>query len=172
MTSPPSNEASSDRETEITRGVEGSDCGPKPGYVTPYLNFNGRCEEALQFYQQTLQAEVQMLMRYHESPDPETQNQIPPGTAQKVMHASFRIGASQLMASDGACAGSPNFEGVSLSLSLATRAEAERTFAALAVGGTIEMPLMTTFWSPAFGMVKDRFGVSWMITVASESKTA
>lgn len=132
----------------------------------PYLCFEGRCEEALDFYRRVLGAEVTMLMRFKESPDP---GMCPGGAAQadKIMHSAFRIGASTIMASDGRCAGKPRFEGFSLSLSLdaADEAEAERLFDALADGGQIQMPLAKTFFSPSFGMVADRFGVSWMIVV-------
>lgn len=130
--------------------------------VEPYLFFEGRCEEALAFYRKTLGAEVTALMRYKESPDP---GMIRPGTENKVMHANVRIGDSTLMASDGLCGGDAAFRGFSLSLSLPDEAEAKRLFAALTEGGQVEMPLTKTFWSPCFGMVTDRFGVSWMILV-------
>lgn len=136
--------------------------------VEPYLFFEGNCEEALEFYHQTLGAEVTALMRYQESPDPEM---IRPGTENKVMHANLRIGNSTLMASDGLCGGHPVFRGFSLSLSLTNEAEAKRLFAALAEGGKVEMPLAKTFWSPCFGMVTDRFGVSWMIIVMAGAAT-
>ena len=101
-------------------------------------------------------------MRYKESPEP---GQIPPNSADKVMHASFRIGDTQVMASDGNCAGKPSFQGFSLSISASTPAEAKQRFAALAEGGQVQQPLVKTFFSPAFGMVADRFGVSWMVFV-------
>lgn len=134
----------------------------------PYLCFEGRCEEALDFYRRVLGAEVTMLMRFKESPDP---GMCPGGAAQadKIMHSAFRIGASTIMASDGRCAGKPRFEGFSLSLDAADEAEAERLFDALADGGQIQMPLAKTFFSPSFGMVADRFGVSWMIVVPSDA---
>ena len=130
--------------------------------IQPYLFFDGRCEEALAFYAKTLGAEVTMLMRFKESPDP---NSAPPAAADKVMHASVRIGDTTVMASDGHCAGAPTFEGFALSLSVASEAEAKRVFDALAEGGQVRMPLGKTFFSPAFGMVADRFGVSWMVIV-------
>jgi PhnB protein len=130
--------------------------------VEPYLFFEGCCEEALAFYRETLGAEVTTLMRYKESPDP---GMIRPGTEEMVMHANVRIGDSTLMASDGRCGGCSDFRGFSLSLTLSEAAEAERLFSALADGGRVEMPLAKTFWSPCFGMVTDRFGVSWMILV-------
>lgn len=133
--------------------------------VQPYLFFEGRCEEALDFYRQVLDAQVDMLMRFKESPEAPPPGAVAPGSEDKVMHASFRVGDSTLMASDGGCSGSPGFQGITLSLNLADAAEAERRFAALAEGGEVQMPLGATFWSPAFGMLVDRFGVSWMVNV-------
>jgi PhnB protein len=133
--------------------------------VQPYLFFDGHCEEALEFYRQALDAEVTMLMRFKDSPDP---TMCAPGSDNKVMHANFRIGETQVMASDGRCEGKLNFQGFALSLSVPTEAEADRRFAALAKGGEVQMPLAKTFFSPRFGMVADRFGVSWMIIVPAE----
>jgi PhnB protein len=130
--------------------------------VEPYLFFNGRCEEAIEFYKQALGASVGMLVRFKDSPDP---GMRPPGADEKVMHASFSVGATRLMASDGRCQGTAKFEGFSLSLSVADEAEADRAFSALADGGQVLMPLGATFFSPRFGMLTDRFGVSWMIIV-------
>jgi PhnB protein len=132
--------------------------------VHPYLNFDGRCEEALDFYRRALGAEVTMLMRFKESPEP---GMLSPGSENKVMHARFRIGESTVMASDGRCKGQTNFQGISLSLTAPDDAEAERRFAALADGGQVQMPLTKTFFSSRFGMVADRFGVSWMVIVAA-----
>jgi PhnB protein len=134
--------------------------------VQPYLFFDGRCEEALEFYRGALGAEVTMLLRMKESPEPHEPGMLPPGAGDKVMHTSFRIGDTTLMASDGRCLGKPSFQGFSLSLSVPNEAEAERLFTALADGGQVQMPLDKTFFSPRFGMVADRFGVSWMIIVA------
>jgi PhnB protein len=133
--------------------------------VQPYLFFDGRCEEAIEFYRGTLGADVTMLRRYKDSPDP---NMCAPGAENKVMHASFRIGDSTLMASDGRCEGKLTFQGFSLSLTVPNETEAERLFAAVAEGGQVQMPLTKTFFSPRFGMAADRFGVSWMIIVAAE----
>ena len=132
--------------------------------IQPYLFFEGRCEEAIEFYRRTLGAEVTMLMRYKDSPEPAMN---PPDAGDKVMHASFRIGDSTVMASDGRCQGQPSFQGFSLSLTVSDEAEADRMFAALADGGQVQMPLAKTFFSPRFGMVADRFGVPWMIIVAA-----
>ena len=131
--------------------------------VQPYLFFDGRCEEAVEFYRRALGAEVTMLMRFKESPDPAG---VPAGGEDKVMHMSFRIGESTVLASDGQCLGGPTFQGFSLSLTVSNDAEAERTYAALADGGQGQMPLAKTFFSSRFGMVADRFGVSWMVYVA------
>ena len=130
--------------------------------VQPYLFFDGRCEEALEFYKGALGAEVTMLMPFKDSPEPAMN---PADAGDKVMHASFRIGDTTVMASDGRCQGKPNFQGFALSLTVADEAEAERRFAALADGGQVQMPLSRTFFSPKFGMVADRVGVSWMIIV-------
>jgi len=132
--------------------------------VQPYLFFEGRCEEALEFYRRALGAEVTALMRSKDSPDPAM---TIPGAEDKVIHAMVRIGESTLLASDGRCQGSPTFQGFALSLTVPGEPEAERLFAALGEDGQVLMPLMKTFFSPSFGMVADRFGVSWMIYVAS-----
>lgn len=134
--------------------------------IHPYLFFNGRCEEAIAFYKRALGAEVLMLMRNNEAPEPAPPGMLPAGSENKVMHATLRIGTSNLMLSDGRCDGKPVFNGFSLSIDAANEAEADRLFAALADGGTVQMPLAKTFWSPKFGMVADRFGVGWMVSVA------
>ena len=136
-------------------------------HVQPYLFLDGRCEEALEFYRSTLGAEITMLMRFKESPESPQPGMVPPGSDNKVMHSSFRIGDTTLMASDGRCLGKPAFQGFSLSLTVPNDAEAERLFAALGAGGQVQAPLTKTFFSSRFGMVADRFGVSWMIIVQS-----
>jgi len=134
--------------------------------IQPYLFFAGRCEEALAFYRSALGAEVEMLMHYKDSPEPHEPGRLPPGFESKVMHCTFRIGGSTLMASDG-CDVNLKFSGFSLSIPTRTEAEAHRIFSALADGGQVQMPLSKTFWSPCFGMVIDRFGIGWMVTVAA-----
>jgi PhnB protein len=134
--------------------------------VQPYLFFDGRCEEAIEFYRKALGAEVTMLMRFKESPEPPQPGMVPPGAEDKVMHASFRIGDTIVMASDGECQGRPSFRGFSLTLTAPNGAEAERLFAALGNGGQVQLPLHKTFFSSRFGMLADRFGVSWMVIVA------
>ena len=140
--------------------------------IQPYLNFNGRCEEAIEFYRKAIGAEVAMLMRFKDSPEPPQPGMVPPGAENKVMHACLRIGDAAVMASDGRCLGKPSFQGFSLSLTASNESEAERLFAALGDGGQVQMPLAKTFFSPRFGMVADRFGVSWMVVVAPESPPA
>ena len=132
--------------------------------IQPYLSFDGRCEEAIEFYRRTLGAKVEMLMRFKEAPEP---GMSPPEAGEKVMHAALRIGDSIVLASDGRCLGKPSFQGFALSLTATNEAEAGRLFAALADGGQVQMPLAKTFFSPSFGMVADRFGVSWMVYVAA-----
>jgi PhnB protein len=134
--------------------------------LQPYLLFNGRCDEALEFYKSALDAQVDFLMRFKESPEPLPPGMVPPGFENKVRHATFRIGGNTLMASDGNKEGA-SFEGISLYLTLPTEAGAKKVFAALADGGTVDMPLAKTFWSPCFGMVTDRFGVGWKIGIAA-----
>jgi PhnB protein len=129
--------------------------------IQPYLFFEGRCDEAIEFYRRTLGAEVTMLMRFKESPEPPAH-----GTEDKVMHANLRIGETTVMLSDGRCLGKPGFQGFALTLIVAGESEAERLFAALGDGGQVQMPMTKTFFSSRFGMVADRFGVSWMIYVA------
>jgi PhnB protein len=133
--------------------------------LQPYLFFDGRCEEAVEFYRRTLGAEVEMMMRFKDSPEPPPN--ATPDNADKVMHTSFRIGDTKVMASDGRCQGRPSFQGFALSLTARDEAEAERLFNALGDGGAVQMPLAKTFFSPRFGMVTDRFGVGWMVVVAS-----
>ena len=133
--------------------------------VQPYLFFDGRCEEALDFYRRALGAKVEGLMRFKDSPEPHPPGMIPPGSETKVMHSSFRIGDTTVMASDGRCQGKPSFQGFSLSVTARDDAEADRLFSALADGGQVQMPLGKTFFSSRFGMVADRFGVGWMVIV-------
>lgn len=133
--------------------------------LQPYLFFDGRCEEAIEFYRRTLGATVELLMRYKEGPS-QPPGSMPAGYEDKVMHASLCIGDTTVLASDGRCLGKPVFQGFSLSLTVADDATAERVFAALGEGGQIQLPLTQTFFSSRFGMVADRFGVSWMVLVA------
>jgi PhnB protein len=134
--------------------------------IQPYLFLEGRCDEAIACYQKAVGAEVRMLMRFKEAPA-EAQQGCPPGAGDKVMHAALTIGGSVVMMSDGRCSGSPAFNGFALSLMVANVAEAQRVFAALGDGGEVLMPLGQTFFAPQFGMLKDRFGVMWMIVVES-----
>jgi PhnB protein len=138
-------------------------------HIEPYLFFEGRCEEAVEYYRKALGAEVMMLLRYKDSPEPPPPGKLPAGSENKVMHASLRIGETTVMASDGLAQGRPSFEGFSLSITVPDEARADKLFAALADGGQVQMPLAKTFWSARFGMVKDRFGVGWMIGVPSKA---
>ena len=133
--------------------------------IQPYLNFNGRCQEAIDFYRKSVGAEVIMVMHFKDCPEPQ-QGMITPENKDKVMHAALKIGDSTVLASDGRCSGSPNFQGISLSLHAKNETEAKRLYGALADGGQVQMPLAKTFFSPGFGMVADRFGVNWMVVVA------
>lgn len=130
--------------------------------VQPYLFFEGRCEEAIEFYKQAAGAKVEMLMRYKECPEPA---QTPPGADDKILHACFRIGDTAVMASDGHCSGNSSFGGFALSITVKSEADADRIYAALSDGGKTLMPLGKTFFSPRFGMLSDRFGVMWMVLV-------
>lgn len=136
----------------------------KTTLIQPYLFFGGNCEEAIQFYHTALGAKVEMLMRFKESPEPPPPGMMPPDWGEKVMHASLTIGGARVMASDG-CNATTGFSGFSLSLDLPDETAAQRAFTALAEGGSVGMPLGKTFWSPCFGMVTDRFGIAWMVTV-------
>lgn len=134
--------------------------------VEAYLFFDGCCEQAVAFYQKTLGAEVGEMMRFKDNPEPQQSSECAPADPNKVMHVSFRIGNTTVMASDGRCQGKPSFEGFSLVLNVPSEAEAERVFTALSEGGQVQMPLAKTFFAPRFGMVSDRFGVTWMVIVA------
>jgi PhnB protein len=135
--------------------------------VQPYLFFEGRAEEALAFYTKALGTKVDMVMRNNEAPEPPPPGMLPPGSENKVMHASFKVGDTDVMLSDGRCSGKPNFAGFSLSITAPDEAAARRMFSALVEGGTVTMPIGKTFWSPCFGMLTDRFGVGWMLNVVS-----
>lgn len=134
--------------------------------IETYLFFEGRCEEALAFYKQALGAETGMVLRYRDNPEPPAQSTIPPGHEDKIMHATFRVGDTVLMASDGRCSGAAQFDGFSLTVAVNSDDEARKSFDALRDGGEAIMPLTRTFFSPAFGMVRDRFGVKWMVLTA------
>jgi PhnB protein len=134
-------------------------------HVQPYLFFNGRCEEAIEFYRGAVGADSVNLMRYQDAPEPPPPGMVPPGSGNKILHASFRIGDTEVMASDGEVSGKTRFEGFRLSISVDSDAEARHCFDALAAGGKVDMPLSKTFFSPSFGMLTDRFGVGWMVIV-------
>jgi PhnB protein len=133
--------------------------------TTPYLFFEGRAEEAAGFYADVLGAKVEMMMRIKDSPEPQPEGMTPPGSENKILHMSLRIGDGVLLGSDGMCSGKPEFKGFSLTHYAADEAEADRVFARLSQGGQVQMPLTKTFFAKRFGMLADRFGVSWMIMV-------
>jgi PhnB protein len=136
--------------------------------ITPYLFFSGRCEEALEFYRQALGAQVEMVMRFNESPDPTPPGMLQVGFENKVMHSSFTVNGIRLMASDG-CDDKSTLHGFQLALNVDTEATAHKMFNALAEGGNVQMPLTKTFWSPCFGMVADKFNVVWMVMVPGDN---
>ena len=144
--------------------------------VSPYLFFNGRCEEALEFYKKALGAKVEAMMRFKENPDlksnPGDPNMCMPGDENKIMHACLRIGDTVLMASDGMGKDKPEFKGFSLTINAEDAGEADRLFGALAEGGQVQMPLGKTFFSPCFGAVADKFGVGWMVIVVPQEAMA
>jgi PhnB protein len=135
--------------------------------VEPYLNFDGRCDEAIEFYKSAVGAKVEMLMRFKDAPPAPANAECKPtpGTENKVMHCSLTVGDSRVMCTDGQNQGKETFTGISLSLTLSTDAEAQKAFAALGAGGSVMMPLGKTFFSSSFGMLKDKFGVVWMVIV-------
>ena len=139
----------------------------KDPIVQPYLFFGGRCQEALDFYHKAIGAQIEMVLLHKDSPDQPPPGMLQPGFENKVMHASFRIGGTTLMASDG-CGEGGNFNGFSLSITVGSEAEADRVYNALAEGGQVQMPLTKTFWSPRFGMLTDRFGIGWMINLVEQ----
>ncbi len=137
--------------------------------VQPYLFFDGKCEEALEFYKGAIGAQVEMLMRFSENPDKPDPSHMPASSAEKVMHCAFKVGDTQILASDGHCAGKPSFQGFGLALSAKSDAEAEKLFGALGKGGQVLQPLTKTFFASKFGMVADQFGVMWMVITEQAS---
>jgi PhnB protein len=127
--------------------------------VQTYLQFNGRCEEALAYYRETLGAEVMEIIRFKDVP--EAAAGAPAGTEDKVLHACFRVAGTHLMASDGMCGGDAAFAGFSLTLTSSTDEETERLFTSIAREGNVVMPLSPSFFSSQFGVVTDRYGLSW-----------
>lgn len=132
--------------------------------IEPYLFFGGRCDEALAHYGEVFQTQPEMVMRFADSPEEPPPGAVPDNWGDKVMHAAIRVGETLVMLSDG-CEPAAPFSGMSLSVTLPGEVECRRVFDALADGGEVSMPLGPTFFSPCFGMVKDRFGLGWMITV-------
>jgi len=133
--------------------------------IQVYLDFDGRCEEAIEFYRATLGAQVPRILRFKDSPEPHSPDMNPPIPGDKIMHSTLQIGETTIMASDGRNSGNPSFRGFWLSLPMKDSAEASRIFDLLGYGGQVVMPLAKTFFSPLFGMVTDKFGVGWMVMV-------
>lgn len=133
--------------------------------IEPYLFFNGRAEEALEFYRKALGAEVPMVMRYSEAPDPVPEGMLPPGFENKIMHSCVNIQGASMMISDGTSPEPGAFSGFALSLQARDGDQAKRWFDALGEGGRVTMPFGKTFFAEHFGMVTDRFGVGWMVIV-------
>jgi PhnB protein len=136
--------------------------------VQPYLFFEGRAEEAIEFYRRAIGAKPGMMMRYKDSPEAPPPGMVPPGSDNKIMHAEMQIGDTLVMVSDGMVSGKPSFKGFSLAIDAPDVATVDKQFAALSEGGKVEMPLGKTFWSPRFGMLTDKFGVGWMLGVAEK----
>jgi PhnB protein len=135
------------------------------GSVQPYLFFRGRCEEAIDYYKKTVGAEVEMMMRFRDNPDKPGRDKVPAELDDRIMHASLRIAGAGILMSDGMKSGPLDFQCMSLALSVASEAECERIYNALAADGTVQMPIGPTFFARLFGAVADKFGVSWMIMV-------
>lgn len=135
--------------------------------ITPYLFLAGQCAEALEFYRTALGAEIGMVMRFDQSPEPPPPGMLPPGFETKIMHAELKVGGASIFLSDG-CDPNPGIRGFSIALTILTAAELDRMFAGLSAGGKITMPPTQTFWSPRYGMLTDRFGVDWMLMVPGQ----
>ena len=125
-----------------------------------YLNFGGNCEEAFRFYEKNLGGKIEMMMRYADQPDPKN---VPPGTEKYVLYLNMTIGETQLMGSDVPPERFQPMRSVYLSLAVDSSEEAERIFKLLGEGGEVFMPMEETFFAYRFGMLRDRFGTSWMI---------
>jgi PhnB protein len=128
--------------------------------LSTYLFFNGKCREAFQFYEKTLNGKIELMMTYGESPE---KDKCTPGTLDQIMHVRLKLGNYSLMASDAPSEHYQKPQGFSVSYAVDSKAEAERIFKALSDNGKIIMPLEKTFWAEAFGMCVDRFGISWMV---------
>src|SRR2546426_1923640 len=109
--------------------------------IQPYLFFDGQCEEALEFYKSAIGAKVDMMMRFSEAPEKPPAGTMPSGSENKVMHAAFKVGDTQILASDGHCQGKPSFQGFGMALNAANDAEAAKLFNAVGKGGQVQQPL-------------------------------
>ena len=131
--------------------------------LQPYLFFDGRTEEAIDFYKKAIGADVEMLMRWKDCPD---KSAVTPQNENKIMHASIKLGDDRILMSDGECHDKADFKGFSLTISAKTEADADKYFNALSAGGQVRMPMTKTFFSSKFGMLNDKFGIGWMVIVA------
>jgi len=128
--------------------------------LNTYLNYGGNCEEAFRFYEKNLGGKISMMMRFADQPDPKN---VPPGLEKYVLYANMTIGGTQLMGSDVPPERFQPMRSVYLSLAVDSSDEAERIYKLLSDGGEIFMPMAETFFAFKFGMLRDRFGTSWMI---------
>jgi PhnB protein len=129
--------------------------------LNPYLTFNGNCEQAFKFYAEILGGKIEMMMNHAESP---MADQVPADWRKKIIHARMTIGDKVLMGSDAPPDRYEKAQGFSISLTMDKPSDAERMFKALSSGGIVQMPLQKTFWSAAFGVLVDRFGIPWMVS--------
>ena len=136
--------------------------------IQPYLSFEGRAQEAIDYYKGVLGATVDVIMHFKDGP-PEMQAQMSPESKDKIMHAAIRVGDTQVLMSDGRCTGTASFSGVTLTLNAADAAEAEKLFGSLGKAGQVTMPLSETFFAHRFGMLADKFGVNWMVIAPKDA---
>lgn len=129
-------------------------------HFSPYLNFDGHCKEAIEFYAELLGGEIVFMSTFAEAPDDED---ISPGLKDKIMHAQLKIGDQVIMASDASPENYAIPQGIHITIGVDTPEEAERIYEALSEGGSVQMPLEETFWAKRFAMFSDRFGIPWMV---------
>jgi PhnB protein len=129
-----------------------------------HLEFSGNCGEAFAFYEKTFGTKRMMTMTYGEAPGG---SPVPEESKNLIMHTALPVGSITLMGADMPKGEEHRIGGFHVSLDAGDEADVKRLFAALSEGGSVQMPLAPTFWSPLFGMLKDRFGVGWMLSVTS-----
>jgi len=128
--------------------------------LNPYLSFDGRCEAAFKFYEKALGGKIVAMMTYGETP---MKDQTPAEWRGKIAHVRLSIGDKVLMGGDPPTEHYKPAQGMSVMLGVDQPAEAERVFAALSEGATVQMPIAETFWARRFGMLVDQFGIPWMV---------